>query len=114
MAMVKIEDLMEQVHADDSEQPFLDLILTNAISAVKISINQPYENLSNDEQNIFNSAVLILAGKMYTNRDDTVTEQDRSMLTNIIDLIRIPQMGFLGGLDNEQTTEEIIETDDDN
>lgn len=116
--MVTSDDMMEQVHADDSEKDMISLITQNAISAVKIAINQPYDNLSDDEKNVFNSAVLILGGKMYTNRDDTVTEQDRSMLDNIIALIRIPEIGFLGGLDPQQPATEIdiedSEQDDDN
>lgn len=97
MALVKWYNMMDQVHAEDEEQPFIKLITQNAISAVSIAVGQSFDSLTRDEQNIFNSAVLILGGKMYTNRDDTATEQQVSMLDNIISLIHTPQIGILGG-----------------
>lgn len=97
MALVKWYNMMDQVHAEDEEQPFIKLITQNAISAVSIAVGQSFDSLTPDEQNIFNSAVLILGGKMYTNRDDTATEQQVSMLDNIISLIHTPQIGILGG-----------------
>jgi len=97
MALVTVNNMMDQIHADDEEQPFIALITQNAVSAISVAVGQSFDSLTPDEQNIFNSAVLILGGKMYTNRDDTATEQQISMLDNIISLIRVPQIGILGG-----------------
>lgn len=104
MALVTVNNMMDQIHADDEEQPFIALITQNAISAISVAVGQSFDSLTPDEQNIFNSAVLILGGKMYTNRDDTATEQQISMLDNIISLIRVPQIGILGGTNNSIST----------
>jgi len=104
MALVTVENMMDQIHADDEEQPFIALITQNAISAISVAVGQNFDSLTPDEQNIFNSAVLILGGKMYTNRDDTATEQQVSMLDNIISLIRVPQIGILGGANDGTST----------
>jgi len=104
MALVTVENMMDQIHADDEEQPFIALITQNAISAISVAVGQNFDSLTPDEQNIFNSAVLILGGKMYTNRDDTATEQQISMLDNIISLIRTPQIGILGGTNDSTST----------
>ena len=104
MALVTVENMMDQIHADDEEQPFIALITQNAISAISVAVGQNFDSLTPDEQNIFNSAVLILGGKMYTNRDDTATEQQISMLDNIISLIRTPQIGILGGANDGTST----------
>lgn len=89
--------MMDQINADDDERPFIALITQNAISAVSVAVGQDFNSLTPDEQNIFNSAVLILGGKMYINRDDNATKSQISMLDNIISLIRVPQIGILGG-----------------
>ena len=104
MSLVTVNNMMDQINADDDEQPFITLITQNAISAITIAVGQDFDSLTPDEQNIFNSAVLILGGKMYSNRDDTATEQQVSMLDNIISLIRIPQIGILGGANNNAST----------
>lgn len=104
MELVNWYNMMDQVHADDEEKPFITLITRNAISAITVAVGQNFDSLTPDEKNIFNSAVLILGGKMYTNRDDTATEQQISMLDNIISLIRVPQIGVLGGTNNSTST----------
>ena len=104
MALVTVDDMMDQINADDDEQPFISLITKNAISAITIAVGQDFDSLTPDEQNIFNSAVLILGGKMYINRDDTASEQQVSMLDNIISLIRVPQIGILGGANDNPPT----------
>lgn len=104
MALVTVDNMMDQINADDEERPFITIITQNAISAISIAVGQNFNSLTFDEQNIFNSAVLILGGKMYFNRDDTVTEQQISMLDNIISLIRIPQIGILGGTNDNTLT----------
>lgn len=104
MALVTVENMMDQINADDEEQPFITLITQNAISAIGVAVGQDFNSLTPDEQNIFNSAVLILGGKMYSNRDDTATEQQVSMLNNIISLIRVPQIGILGGENDNSLT----------
>jgi len=71
MALVTVENMMDQINADDDEKPFITLITQNAISAIGVAVGQDFNSLTPDEQNIFNSAVLILGGKMYSNRDDT-------------------------------------------
>lgn len=104
MALVTVDNMMDQINADDNERPFITIITQNAISAISIAVGRNFNSLTFDEQNIFNSAVLILGGKMYFNRDDTVTEQQISMLDNIISLIRIPQIGILGGTNDNTLT----------
>ncbi|MGL5140190.1 MAG: head-tail connector protein [Acinetobacter baumannii] len=104
MALVTVENMMDQINADDDERPFITIITQNAISAISIAVGRDFNWLTPDEQNIFNSAVLILGGKMYFNRDDTATEQQVSMLDNIISLIRIPQIGILGGTNDNSST----------
>lgn len=104
MALVTVDNMMDQINADDEERPFITIITQNAISAISIAVGRNFNSLTFDEQNIFNSAVLILGGKMYFNRDDTVTEQQISMLDNIISLIRIPQIGILGGTNDNALT----------
>lgn len=104
MALVTVDNMMDQINADDDERPFITIITQNAISAISIAVGQNFYLLTSDEQNIFNSAVLILGGKMYFNRDDTATEQQVSMLDNIISLIRIPQIGILGGTNDNSLT----------
>jgi len=104
MALVTVENMMDQINADDDEKPFITLITQNAISAIGVAVGQDFNSLTPDEQNIFNSAVLILGGKMYSNRDDTATEQQVSMLNNIISLIRVPQIGILGGTNDNSLT----------
>lgn len=104
MALVTVDNMMDQINADDEERPFITIITQNAISAISIAVGRNFNSLTFDEQNIFNSAVLILGGKMYFNRDDTVTEQQISMLDNIISLIRIPQIGILGGTNDNTLT----------
>ena len=96
--------MMDQINADDDERPFIALITQNAISAISVAIGQDFDSLTPDEQNIFNSAVLILGGKMYINRDDTASEKQVSMLDNIISLIRVPQIGILGGATDNIST----------
>ena len=114
MALVTVENMMDQIHADDEEQPFIALITQNAISAVSVAVGQSFDSLTPDEQNIFNSAVLILGGKMYTNRDDNATEQQISMLDNIISLIRVPQIGILGGANDSTSTSTSSSSDSSN
>lgn len=114
MALVTVDNMMDQVHADDEEQPFIALITQNAISAISVAVGQKFDSLTPDEQNIFNSAVLILGGKMYTNRDDTATEQQISMLDNIISLIRVPQIGLLGGTNDSISTSTSSSSDSSN
>lgn len=104
MALVTVDNMMDQINADDDERPFITIITQNAISAISIAVGRNFNSLTSDEQNIFNSAVLILGGKMYFNRDDTATEQQVSMLDNIISLIRIPQIGILGGTNDNSLT----------
>lgn len=104
MALVTVDNMMDQINADDDERPFITIITQNAISAISVAVGQNFNSLTSDEQNIFNSAVLILGGKMYFNRDDTATEQQVSMLDNIISLIRIPQIGILGGTNDNSST----------
>lgn len=104
MALVTVDNMMDQINADDDERPFITIITQNAISAISVAVGQNFNSLTSDEQNIFNSAVLILGGKMYFNRDDTATEQQVSMLDNIISLIRIPQIGILGGTNDNSLT----------
>lgn len=104
MALVTVDNMMDQINADDEERPFITLITQNAISAISVAVGQNFNSLASDEQNIFNSAVLILGGKMYFNRDDTATEQQVSMLDNIISLIRVPQIGILGGANDNTST----------
>lgn len=105
MALVTVDNMMDQINADDEERPFISLITTNAISAISVAVGQNFDSLTADEQNIFNSAVLILGGKMYINRDDNATKSQISMLDNIISLIRVPQIGILGGAnDNESSS----------
>lgn len=104
MALVTVDNMMDQINADDDERPFITIITQNAISAISIAVGKNFNSLTSDEQNIFNSAVLILGGKMYFNRDDTATEQQVSMLDNIISLIRIPQIGILGGTNDNSLT----------
>ena len=104
MALVTVENMMDQINADDDERPFIALITQNAISAISVAIGQDFDSLTPDEQNIFNSAVLILGGKMYINRDDTASEKQVSMLDNIISLIRVPQIGILGGATDNIST----------
>lgn len=114
MALVKWYNMMDQINADDEEQPFIKLITQNAISAISVAVGQSFDSLTPDEQNIFNSAVLILGGKMYINRDDTVTEQQVSMLDNIISLIRVPQIGVLGGANNGASTSTSLSSESSN
>lgn len=104
MALVTVDNMMDQINADEDERPFITIITQNAISAISVAVGQNFNSLTSDEQKIFNSAVLILGGKMYFNRDDTVTEQQVSMLDNIISLIRIPQIGILGGTNDNSLT----------
>ena len=104
MALVTVDDMMDQINADDDEQPFISLITKNAISAITIAVGQDFDSLTLDEQNVFNSAVLILGGKMYINRDDNATKSQISMLDNIISLIRVPQIGVLGGASDNTPT----------
>lgn len=104
MALVTVDNMMDQINADDDERPFITIITQNAISAISIAVGRDFNSLTPDEQNIYNSAVLILGGKMYFNRDDTATEQQVSMLDNIISLIRIPQIGILGGTNDNSST----------
>lgn len=104
MALVTVSNMMDQINADDDERPFITIITRNAISAISIAVGRDFNSLTFNEQNIFNSAVLILGGKMYFNRDDTATEQQVSMLDNIISLIRIPQIGILGGTNDNSLT----------
>lgn len=104
MALVTVDNMMDQINADDDERPFITIITQNAISAISVAVGQNFNSLTSDEQKIFNSAVLILGGKMYFNRDDTATEQQVSMLDNIISLIRIPQIGILGGTNDNSLT----------
>lgn len=104
MALVTVDNMMDQINADDDERPFITIITQNAISAISVAVGQNFNSLTSDEQHIFNSAVLILGGKMYFNRDDTATEQQVSMLDNIISLIRIPQIGILGGTNDNSLT----------
>ena len=104
MALVTVDNMMDQINADDDERPFITIITQNAISAISVAVGQNFNSLTPDEQNIYNSAVLILGGKMYFNRDDTATEQQVSMLDNIISLIRIPQIGILGGTNDNSLT----------
>lgn len=104
MALVTVDNMMDQINADDDERPFITIITQNAISAISIAVGRDFNSLTPDEQNIYNSAVLILGGKMYFNRDDTATEQQVSMLDNIISLIRIPQIGILGGTNDNNST----------
>ena len=104
MSLVTVDNMMDQINADDYERPFITLITQNAISAITVAVGQNFNSLTSDEQNIFNSAVLILGGKMYFNRDDTATEQQVSMLDNIISLIRAPQIGILGGAKDSNST----------
>lgn len=114
MALVKWYNMMDQINADDEEQPFIKLITQNAISAISVAVGQSFDSLTPDEQNIFNSAVLILGGKMYINRDDTVTEQQVSMLDNIISLIRVPQIGILGGANDNLSTSTSLSSESSN
>lgn len=114
MALVKWYNMMDQINADDEEQPFIKLITQNAISAISVAVGQSFDSLTPDEQNIFNSAVLILGGKMYINRDDTVTEQQVSMLDNIISLIRVPQIGILGGTNDNLSTSTSLSSESSN
>lgn len=104
MALVTVDNMMDQINADDDERPFISLITKNAISAISVAVGQNFNSLTFDEQNIFNSAVLILGGKMYINRDDSATERQISMLDSIISLIRIPQIGILGGANDNTST----------
>ena len=104
MSLVTVDNMMDQINADDEERPFITLITQNAISAISVAVGQNFNSLTPDEQNIFNSAVLILGGKMYSNRDDTVIKNQVSMLDDIISLIRVPQIGVLGGTNDNALT----------
>lgn len=91
---VRIDDLMQQVNADDLEKPVLQMYLTNAKATAKQEINRPLENLSNDELTILNQIVLQMATSFYLNRDGSAKGVSKSFsaLNSLINTIRKPPM----------------------
>jgi len=93
---VTVENLMDNLNAEESEREFLELvILPQAKAFVETFINQEGVTLSENEEVIKDRCILSVATSYYLDRDTTEASDSRSYagLKVLIGSIRKPSLG---------------------
>lgn len=91
---VKIEDVMENLKAEDFEQPNIEnVLMPQALSYMRLFSNRDYDQLTKDEQATFDRTVLMMIADWYTHPDGggrNAGSTKYSGLNMVIDSFRVP------------------------
>lgn len=94
---VKIEDVMDNLNAEDFEQPYIEnVLLPQAKSYLNLFVNRKYEDMKPDEQASFDRSLIMLVADWYTHRDGggrNAGSTKYSGLNTVIDSFRVPGLG---------------------
>lgn len=67
---VKIEDIMDNMNAEDFEQPYIEnILLPQATKYLTSFSNRVYDEMTEDEQASFDRSLIMLVADWYLHRD---------------------------------------------
>lgn len=92
-----IEELMQNLNAEDDEKPYIEnVLLVNAKAYVRRFINRDEDTLSDDDKTIMKHATMMTATDWYYNRagEGNLNKKSYSGMNTVLETIRDRGIGF--------------------
>jgi len=92
-----IEELMQNLNAEDDEKPYIEnVLLVNAKAYVRRFINRDEDTLSDDDKTIMKHATMMIATDWYYNRagEGNLNKKSYSGMNTVLETIRDRGIGF--------------------